>query len=183
MSWLSPRLVLALSLAALVAGTAAYVQHLRGALATSQQQVVQLKADINAQKKLADATLKVETEKVKALEARERELVARIDEQGAKNAEISKKAGIELRNRTRAVGGRGLLDPHAQGGCGCSGGSATEAKAADGGPGPVNAAEAGRVLSEPFERDLVALAAEADAVNVAYDSCRAQLYTLTDTSD
>lgn len=82
--------------------------------------------------------------------------------------------GEDLRRRSRAAGGHGLRDPNA---APCSGQSSA-------GPGPVadaggkDAAETGGVLSEPLERLLLEDYADADAINVAYASCRADALNL-----
>lgn len=74
---------------------------------------------------------------------------------------------VELDRRSAA--GRGLRDPFAPA-CDRGGDARSGPAAVAGGADP---AEAGRLLSAGLERLLLDLAAEADAINAAYETCRA----------
>ncbi len=76
----------------------------------------------------------------------------------------------KLRDMSRAGGGAGLRDPHASSGsCG-----ATSSGAAPSDPGGAeDPAEARGLLSGPLEQLLLELTDEADEINRAYASCRA----------
>lgn len=86
------------------------------------------------------------------------------------------RAARAVDDATAATGGR-LRDPWAQtGGCGQGG------RGADGGPGTGSAAgggdapQAGGLLSAELSERLKRREAEADAINVAYAACRADVY-------
>ena len=89
-------------------------------------------------------------------------------------------AMASLSDRLRSLAGPAgrLRDPHAAG-CGAGRGGAQVSHAAAPAGGAGDAAEAGGVLSEPLDRLLRQLAGEADAINVAYASCRAWAEALT----
>ena len=70
-----------------------------------------------------------------------------------------------------------LRDPHAAGCGGGSGGATGQTSAATGG-GAANPAEAGGLLSTDLSGLLQRLQLEADTINVAYASCRADTYTV-----
>src|SRR5205085_9938417 len=74
----------------------------------------------------------------------------------------------DLRRRSRGAGGPGLRDPFAPA---CSGEPAPGSGAAAG-AGGADPGQAGRLLSENLEQLLLALAADADSINIAYASCR-----------
>lgn len=80
----------------------------------------------------------------------------------------------DLRRRSRAGGGVGLRDPNATA---CGGGTPSAAGPAAPGGG-AHAAEASGVLSAELEGLLLRLAGEADDINIAYASCRADAVTL-----
>ena len=86
-------------------------------------------------------------------------------------------ADLSSRLRTLAGASGRLRDPHAPG-CGAgSGGTASEAAPAPGGR-PADPAEAGGLLSPDLSGLLQRLTAEADTINVAYASCRADAYAV-----
>lgn len=89
------------------------------------------------------------------------------------------KTVADLSSRLRSLSGAPgrLRDPHAAG-CGPSGGSAPgEAAPAPSGR-PADPAEAGGLLSADLSGLLQRLQLEADTINVAYASCRADAYTV-----
>lgn len=88
---------------------------------------------------------------------------------GEAQATISDLHG-DLQRSSRAAGGRGLHDPWAEP-CRRDPANAPGAPAAD--PGGEDPAEAGRVLSAHLEGVLLDVLADADAINIAYASCRA----------
>lgn len=86
-------------------------------------------------------------------------------------------ADLSSRLRTLAGAPGRLRDPHAAG-CGPSGGSTPgEAAPAPGGR-PADPTEAGGLLSADLSGLLQRLQLEADTINVAYASCRADAYTV-----
>jgi hypothetical protein len=108
--------------------------------------------------------------------------------QALKNAQDLKdhdheKTVADLSDRLRALAdpaGR-LRDPHAAG-CGPSGsGTPSEAAPAPGGR-PADPAEAGGLLSADLSGLLQQLTREADDINVAYASCRAEAYAVRSAS-
>ena len=70
-----------------------------------------------------------------------------------------------------------LRDPHASS-RGCSGGGPTSGAASPAGAGAADPPEAAGVLSEELARLLRALTIDADQINAAYASCRADAYTV-----
>lgn len=81
----------------------------------------------------------------------------------------------------RAAGPAGRLrDPNAAQ-CGRGGGGPEGGPAAAANAGPTNAPEAGGLLSAELAGLLQQLTREADAINVAYASCRADAYTVRST--
>lgn len=124
---------------------------------------------IETQKKKAAAVLSKETAKVVAAERALQNFKNQQEVQDAQNKKITD----NLTARLRALAGSGgrLLDPHA--GRGPGGGSAPGAAAAGPGDSRDHGAEAGGVLSAELTGLLQRLTVEADAVNLAYISCRA----------
>ena len=145
-----------------------------------QAQLDGLRSAILVQKKEAAAKLAAEIGKVLKLE---HELGAARAAQETRDAENKKTvAGLraDLRKRSRAAGGPGLRDPWAAG-CGSGGGGATPAAAAGADLGAGDAAgEAGRLSSE-LEGLLLERFERAEAINVAYISCRADSLKLRET--
>ncbi len=137
------------------------------------------KAAISAQKAAAAQLLAEETAKNTERERLLRAQLSVRENRDATNAQLVEKLSGDLRAMSRAGGGPGLRDPHAAAPeCRCSGGG-TEAAAAPG-PGnrPADPAQTGGLLSEPLERLLLEITREADAINLAYESCRADAFTI-----
>lgn len=132
----------------------------------------QLVAAVEAQKKAATALLKSLTDKVleqqKTLNERHRAQEIR---DGNNDATIARQAA-RLRALSRDAGGLGLRDPNAAG-CRCGGGGAEGAAPPAAGQGAGGGAQAPGLLSVQLERLLLRLTREADDVNGAYESCRA----------
>lgn len=171
-SWIIVGLGIALAAALSLVG----VQTVR--LSKSQVTVAELRQAIETTQKEAAKVLAAETAKVLAYERADRDRLIEQEKIDAKNAAVVAKNASSLRARTRAGGGPGLRDPHAEGCRGSGGGAEAQAAAvADSGAG--DGADAGRVLSEPFERDLVELVTIAERINIAYASCRARLIEVT----
>ncbi len=101
--------------------------------------------------------------------ATERKLGAALATQEKKDADAQKTVAdlrADLRALSRAAGG--LRDPNATA---CRHPAAGET-AAGAGPGANDASQAGGLLSEPLEKLLLTDSADADAINIAYASCR-----------
>ena len=130
--------------------------------------ITQLKSD-------AAATLAAET--ARALQAQQA-LQAQTDTQNTKDADHAKTiADLSLRLRALAGPAGRLRDPHAQSpaaGCGPGGGSAASATASAASDRAADPAQTGGLLSEELSRLLQRLQLEADAINIAYASCRAR---------
>lgn len=126
---------------------------------------------INKQKAEAAALLAKETARVLALERQLNAARAAQEKTDAANAKTVADLRADLRARSRAAGGPGLRDPFA--GRGIGSGGAQGAAAPGAGGGAANPAQAPGLLSAELEGFLLARFAEADALNIAYASCRA----------
>lgn len=124
---------------------------------------------IEAQKKEAAHILAKETAKVVATERALQDLKNQQEMEDARNKKTTNT--LTARLRALADGTGRLRDPHA--GRGPGGGSATGAAAAGPGDSRDHGAEAGGVLSAELTGLLQRLTVEADAINLAYISCRA----------
>lgn len=152
-----------LTAAALIAGYLAWAsrqQAIGEARATAAYNV-----KIEAQKKEASKILAKETAKVVATE---RSLQSLKNIQEVTDAE-NKKVTDNLTARLRALGR--LHDPNAGRGAGSGAASGTAAPCASNSPN--DRAEAGGVFSIPASELLRKIAREADEINLAYISCRA----------
>jgi hypothetical protein len=125
-------------------------------------------AAIEKQKAEAATTLKVLTEQVQAKEKALNDFTNARNENDATN----EGAIAVLADKLHATR---LRDPN-QTGCGCSGPSSGGQAAAGPQAGGANAAEAGGLLSAELSGLLTRLTQEADAINIAYASCRADAY-------
>lgn len=136
------------------------------------------KAAIDRQKIKAAETLTAETEAVHAYEAA---LQDAKNQQELKDA-THKTTIADLSDRLRrAAGSAGRLrDPHAPG-CGPSGGSAQSQAATAPGDSAADRAETGGLLSVPLSDLLGEILREADTINTAYASCRADATTIRPT--
>ena len=157
-----------LLLAALIAGYLAWANHQQGigeARATAAYN-----QKIDTQKKEAALTLAKETAKVVATERALQDFKNQQEVQDAQNRKITG----NLTARLRALAGPGgrLRDPHA--GRGPGGGSAPGADAAGSGNRADHGAETGGLLSAELTRFLQQKLIEADEINLAYISCRAE---------
>lgn len=147
-------------------------------LSKSQVTVAELRQAIETTQKEAAKVLAAETAKVLAYERADRDRWIKQEKTDANNAAIVAKNAANLRARTRAGGGPGLLDPHAEGCRGGGGGAETQTTAvADG--GAADGAPPGWVVSEPLEQLLLDIATDAERINIAYASCRARLIEVT----
>lgn len=131
-------------------------------------------AAIDRQKIDAAAALAEETDKTRTAEGALREFKDAQEIKDAANAKTSADVAARLRSATAATGR--LRDPNA--GCGCGGGGATGTTAEGADAGTDHAAEAGGLFSAAATRLLVGLTREADAINDAYASCRADALNL-----
>lgn len=131
------------------------------------------------QKTAAAATLAKVTEDALERERLLRAALSRRENEDAKNSELLAKAVADARALSRSVGGPGLRDPYAltPRGWGSGGGAPGPAN-----PGasdrPANPAEAAGLLSVELENFLLDRFAEADAINLAYISCRADALSI-----
>ncbi|MCX5875320.1 MAG: hypothetical protein NT087_03280 [Deltaproteobacteria bacterium] len=153
---------------ALIGGYFAWANHQQGIGEDRATAACNLKID--TQKKEAATTLAKETARVVATE---RALQDFKNHQEVKDADNkSRVASLTARLRDLAVNGR-LLDPHADPGCGGSGSGSSGTAPAGPGNRPDNGADAGGLLSADLSRLLQRLTVEADTINNAYISCRA----------
>lgn len=132
-------------------------------------------AKIQKQKAEAAATLAAETEKVRE---RSRFMNAMLTNQNLKDS-THEKTVADLADRLRLAAGPAgrLRDPHATG-CGGGGGGTPAGSVSSADGGAADRTEAGGLLSAELTQLLQHLAREADAINVAYTSCRADAYTV-----
>ena len=130
---------------------------------------------INDQKAKAAALLASEVAKVHAAE---QALQAHFNNQNLKDANhVQTLADLSDRLR-RAAGPAGRLrDPHATG-CGAGGGGAPGAATAAASDRATDHAQTGGLLSAAASEFLLTLARDADAINAAYASCRADSYAV-----
>lgn len=156
----------ALLFGALVAGYFAWASHQQGIGA--DRATAAYNAKIATQKKEAAAILAKETAKVVETE---RALQDFKNRQEVKDADHKKTTdNLSARLRALAINGR-LRDPHA--GRGSGGGDAPGSDAAGSGNSADHGAETSGVLSAELTRLLGQLLTEADQINNAYISCRA----------
>lgn len=170
LGWVSPKqwIVLGLVALALVAGVVGY-----GELRASQAETAtanRYEAAIAELKVKAADELAAETRKVLETERRLAAAVAAQEDQDAKNR--STVADLQRRLHAAAGAGQRLRDPNATG-CRGGGGGAQSAAAAPADDRAADAAEAGGLLSAPLTGLLQQLTREADEINAAYISCRA----------
>lgn len=124
-------------------------------------------AAIEKQKKEAAQELAAETEKTRAAEQRLNEFVSA---QNTKDAEHE----ATVADLSRQLATRRLRDP-AKARSGGGSGSAASASGSSANAGAASAAQGDGVLSEEASAILRRLMLEADQINDAYESCRAQL--------
>lgn len=124
----------------------------------------------------AATTLADETEKTRLLE---RSLQAARTNQELKDA-TNQKTVADLSDRLRRAAGPALRlrDPNATAGCWPGGGGAAGTATAAAGDRPADAAEAGGLLSAELTGLLQRLQREADDINAAYSSCRADAFAV-----
>ena len=127
-------------------------------------------AAIEAQKADAARSLAALTVRVAAREQALQDLKNLQEVQDGKNQRTIDDLGRRLRGMAGAAGR--LRDANAAG-CWSGSGSAAGQAAANSGDRPADGAETGGLLSEELSGLLIRLAGEADAINVAYASCRA----------
>ena len=127
-------------------------------------------AATNALKAHAAAALASETEKTRSIE---QALQKQTDDQNLKDA-THEKTVADLSDRLRRSAGQPgrLRDPHAAG-CGGSGSGTPGEPASAPSAGAADPAQAGGLLSAQLTGLLQQLALEADTINAAYASCRA----------
>ena len=157
-------------IALLVAGWGVTAYRLNSAQADKAkalQRVAEFQEAIATQKVEAGKLLAVETSKVTEAEAR---LAAALSAQNAKDKDNGQT--IETLRGQLATAGR-LRDPNATTGCRSSSGSTASATRPAAGGSAASAAETGGLLSEQLSGLLKRLFHEADEINRAYASCRA----------
>lgn len=134
------------------------------------------KAAIETVKREAAVTLASETSKVRSAE---QALQTVTDFQNLKDHDHGKTVADLSDRLRRAAGGPAgrLRDPHATG---CGAGSSSPQGEAPSAPGdrPADGAETGGLLSADLTGLLQRLTREADDINAAYASCRADAYTV-----
>lgn len=165
------KILIALALLAALFGAEQYVEHLGYTRAKTEAAVVikQLKID-------AGVTLADEIAKTRAAETA---LQAALNTQNLKDADHETTVN-DLSERLRHLAGPAgrLRDPHATAGCRSGGGGTTGAAVSTAIDRPENTTEAGGLLSAELSGLLQRLTQEADDINVAYASCRADAYTV-----
>lgn len=130
---------------------------------------------INAQKAKAAALLASETAKVHAAEQALQSITQTQNLKDANNVQTLADLSDRLR---RAAGPAGRLrDPHAAG-CGAGGGGAPGAATAAASDRATDPSQTGGLLSEGVTGLLERLTREADDINAAYASCRADAFAV-----
>ena len=130
-------------------------------------------AALKEQQRQAERELASETAKTRAAEQALRDFKTNQDIQDAKAQTTV--ADLSRRLRQRAGKSGRLRDPNAHG-CGCSSSGPSGEAATAPGSGAADPAEAGGLLSAELTGLLQRLTTEADEINVAYASCRADAY-------
>lgn len=158
-----------LMFAALIAGYFSWANHQQGigeARATTAYNLL-----IDAQKKEAAAVLAKETARVVETERNLQDFKNRQEVKDAGNKKTVNNLTARLHDLTGLTGR--LLDPHADAGCGGSSGGAHGSAASGPGNSPGDGADATGLLSAELGGLLQRLTLEADQINNAYISCRA----------
>ena len=173
---MSLQIKLIAALLALLALGAAFVgyghhQYTQGVNATTAL----YEAAIDKQKAQAATLLASETAKTRSTELALQTIKNQQELQDADH----QKTVADLSDRLRRLSGSTgrLRDPNAAG-CGGGGGSATDQVASAAGDRADDAAQAGGLLSGELSGLLRGLASEADAINNAYASCRADAFAV-----
>lgn len=174
MSWLYRVLAVSALIGLLLLGYRNWVTHQQGigeALATARYNDA-----IDKQKLEASAVLARETGKTRQAEQALQDFK---NEQEIRDEKNKRVVGA-LADQLRAAAGPAarLRDPNAAAGCGGGGGGASGADPARAGGGAADGAEAGGLLSKQLTEFLLSQAADADQVNLAYISCRADSLSL-----
>lgn len=162
-------LVLAAVLGMLTAGYFGWREHQRAIGAQAQRIIDQQEMD----KLKTEAMLKLETA-LKAKAEAEKKLRDAATAQGVKDAK-NQNTVAELTARLGALSAAGagrLRDPNQASGCGGGGSGSPGTATAGSGIGASDAPQAGGLLSPQLTGLLQRLTAEADAINLAYISCR-----------
>jgi hypothetical protein len=169
-----PGLVWAILLA--IAALYGSLMHHERDSAVSEKNVIQasyeqLTAKVIHQKMEATALLKKLTAERDALQAQVNDMRKAQEKKDADNAKLIATQAARLRDLAAASPGGQLRDPNAGRGCGRAGAESGPAAAA--GSGAEHAAEAGGLLSKELSGLLIRLTGEADDINAAYESARA----------
>jgi hypothetical protein len=134
-----------------------------------------LQVDLN--KKQAARLLADETAKVAATETRLANALAKLEKTDVANKTTV--AGLKTRLVAAAGAAGRLRDPYgAPDRCGASGGDAKGQTATSADDSPANGAAPGRLLSAELSGFIEQRLAQADALNIAYASCRADAFTV-----
>ncbi|MBU2539155.1 MAG: hypothetical protein KKH22_12035 [Proteobacteria bacterium] len=158
-----------LLVALLVAGYSFWANHQQG-IGEARATAAYNKA-IDDQKLTAAATLALETAKTVAIEKRLQDLKNRQEVKDANNKKITAALTARLHDLTDPHGR--LRDPHADAECGSRSGGTNDSNAAGPGNSPDHGTEATGILSAELSGLLQRLTIEADEINNAYISCRA----------
>lgn len=177
MSWLNPyRWLLLLGLVgAVVLGYFSWERHIRVDEKTRVDAVWQAQVDkmkLAAAKALADEVAKTATLELKWSEFK--------NQQEIKDGKAQQVVAGYKNRIARLLGSNGgrLRDPNAEAGCGSGGSSPkTETPPGSGNSGE-HTSETGGLLSEALSGLLAELTSEADQINIAYASCRADALNL-----
>lgn len=171
MKWLLYLLLAGASVGAVVVGYQTFVDHQQDI--GDQRATARYELALSKQKGEAAALLATETTRANEAERRARELLAQQEKTDAKN--LKTVGTLEARLHALAGPDGRLWDPNAQPGRGCGSGGPQGAPAARAADRPGDAAEAGGLLSAELSGLLQTRLSEADQINVAYTSCRADL--------
>jgi len=179
MSWLNPYtwLLYGSLIAALLLGVWR-LDVSRQAIGEARSDAAWIKATTK-QKAEAVLLLDAERAKVSAIEQTLRNFKDNQEIRDAKNKTTV--AGYERRLRAAAGSAGRLRDPNAEG-CGGGGDSPKSPDTASAGHRATDAAEGARLLSKPLTELLFELIREADEINLAYASCRADTMSIRDAS-
>lgn len=171
----------ALALLALLAGAVGlwWAEREAHARHAADQVRTQYEFALAQQRAQAAAELKAEQAKTAAIEQRWRAAITHQEAQDREHTATIQ--DLQRRVAAAAAAGAGRLrDPHAIAQCGPGGGGPAAPGAPAAGPGAPDAPEAGGLLSAELTGLLQRLTREADDINAAYASCRAERLQLAD---
>lgn len=175
MTWWAKLLIIS-ALAAAAIGGWVWVDH---SIRTDERTIVNNEWQVKVDKlKLeAAATLADEKDKTRAIELKWSEFKNQQEVKDGKAQQVVAGYKSRIAGLLRSTGGR-LRDPNAESGCGSSSGNPNPQAPASASNSAEHTSQTGGLLSEALSGLLAELTSEADQLNIAYASCRADSMNL-----